>query len=81
MCRHEQYAEGSLVVHPVNSENIPGRTMVIVLDPEWQQNQAVYARIDEGSLLDSSRNFLAGLGNRDSNVVVVEQVLVPNGTL
>ena len=55
--------------------------MVVVLDPEWQQNQAVYVRIDEGSLLDSSGNFLAGLGNRDSNVVVVEQVLVPNGTL
>ena len=79
--RHEQYADGSLEVHPVTSENIPGRTWVVVLDPEWQQNPTVYARIDEGSLLDSSGNFLAGLGNLDFNVVVVEQVLVPDGTV
>ena len=46
--------------------------------PEWQQHQTVYALIDEVSLLDSSG---AGLGNRDSNVVVAGQVIVPHGAV
>ena len=37
--------------------------------------------IDEGSLLDSSGNSRAGLGNMDSYVTVAEQVIVPNGAV
>ena len=44
---------------------------------EWQQNQTLYALIGEGSLLDSGG---AGLGNKDSNVVMEEEVTVPDGT-
>ena len=46
--------------------------------PKWQQNQTVYALIDEVSLMDSSG---AGLGSRDSNVVVAGQVIVPHGAV
>ena len=70
-------ADGRLVVHPVTSEWFPGRIVVVVLAPEWQQNQTVYALMDEGLLLDSSGNSLAGLGNRDTDVVVAEQI--PSG--
>ena len=78
---HGQYADGSLAVHPVTSENIPGRTLVVVLTPELQQDQTVYVLIDAGSVLDSSGNSLAGLVNSDSNFAVAEQVIVPNGTV
>ena len=78
---HGQYADGSLVVHPVTSENIPGRTVIVVLAPEFQQNQTVSALVGERSVLDCSGNSLAGLVNSDSNVAVAEQVVVPNGTV
>ena len=78
---HGQYADGSLVGHPVTSENIPGRTSVVVLAQEWQQDQTVFVLIDEGSVLDSSGNSLAGLVNSDSNFAAAEQVIVPNGTV
>ena len=73
---HGQYADGSLVVHPVISEDIPGRTLVVVLAPELQQDQTVYVLIDAGSVLDSSGNTLAGLVNSDSNFAVAEEVIV-----
>ena len=78
---HGQHADGRLVVHPVTSENIAGRTLVVVLAPKLQKNQTVYALVDEGSVLDSSGNSLAGLVNSDSNVAVAEEVFVPNGTV
>ena len=78
---HGQYADGSLVVHPVTSENIPGRTLVVVLAPELQQDQTVYVLSDAGSVLDSSAQFPRGLVNSDSNFAVAERVLVPNGTV
>ena len=43
-------------VHPVTSENIPGRTLVVVSAPELQKNQPMYVLIDAGSVLDSSGN-------------------------
>ena len=76
--RHGQYADGNLAVHPVTSESLPARTLIVMWASEWQQNQTVYALVDEGSLLDPGG---ASLGNRDSNVVMEGQVTVPGGTV
>ena len=53
---HGQYAEGTLTVHPVTSENIPGRTLVVLLAPKLQQDYTVHVLIGAGSVLDSSGN-------------------------
>ena len=45
---------------------------------EWQQNQMVYALVEEGSLLDSGG---AGLWNKAFNVVMEGQVTVTDGTV
>ena len=76
--RHGQYADGNLAVHPETSEGLPARTLIVMWASEWQQNQTVYALIDEGSLLDPGG---ASLGNRDSNVVMEGQVTVPGGAV
>ena len=77
---HAWTVDGSLAVHPVTSENIPGRTWVVVLAPELQQNQTEYVLIDTGAVLDSSGNSLVGLVDSVSNFAVVEQLFVPKGT-
>ena len=46
-CMHGQYADGSLVVHPVTSKNIPGRTLIVVLAPELQQDQMENVLIEQ----------------------------------
>ena len=69
------------MVRPATSENIPGRTLVVLLALELQQDQTVYVLVDAGSVLDSSGNSLAGTVNSDSNFAVEEQVIVPNGTV
>ena len=76
--RHRQYADVSLVFHPATSESIPVRTLAVMWTPEWQQNRTVHAVIDEGSLLDSGG---AGLGNNDVNVVMEEQITIPDGAV
>ena len=45
---------------------------------EWHQNKTVYALIEEGSLLDPGG---AGLGHRDSSVVMEGRVTVSGGTV
>ena len=64
----------------VTSENIPGRTWVVVLAPELQQNQTVYVPIDTRAVLDSSGNSLVGLVDSDSNFAVADQIIFPKGT-
>ena len=76
--RHGQHADGNLAVRPLTSESLPARTLIVMWASEWQQNQTVYALVDEGSLLDPGG---ASLGNRDSNVVMEGQVTVPGGTV
>ena len=76
--RHGQHADGNLAVRPLTSESLPARTLIVMWVSEWQQNQTVYALVDEGSLLDPGG---ASLGNRDSNVVMEGQVTVPGGTV
>ena len=67
-----QDADGSIAVHPVTSEDIPGRTLIVVWAPELQQSPMVYVLIDAGAVLDSSGNSLVGLVDSDSNFVVTE---------
>ena len=67
-----QDADGSIAVHPVTSEDIPGRTLIVVWAPELQQCPMVYVLIDAGAVLDSSGNSLVGLVDSDSNFVVTE---------
>ena len=69
---------GNLAVHPATSESLPARTLIVMWASEWQQDQTVYVLIDEGLLLDPGG---ASLGNRDSNVVMEGQVIVPGGTV
>ena len=73
-CMHVQNEDGSLAVHPVTSENVPGV-------PELQQKQTVCVLIDAGAVLSSSGNSLVGLVDSDSNFAVAEQVSVPDGTV
>ena len=54
-------ADGSIAIHPVTSEDIPGRTLVVGLAPELQQNQTICVLIDTGAGLDSSGRSLVGL--------------------
>ena len=79
-CAHGQHADRSPTVHPVTSEHIPGRTLVVVLAPDMQQNQTIYVHIDTGAGLDSSGNSLVGLTDMDSNFAVAEKVVDPKGT-
>ena len=44
----------SLAVHPETTENIPWRTLVVVLDQESPPNQIMYVLIDTRAVLDSS---------------------------
>ena len=67
---HGQYADG-LAVHQVTSENISGRTLVVVLDQELYPHQTVYVLIDVGAVLDSSGNCFVGLVESDSNLTLV----------
>ena len=55
-CVPGQDADGSIAVHPVTSEDIPGRTLIVVWALELQQSP----------VLDSSGNSLVGLVNSDS---------------
>ena len=64
--RHGQYADGNLAFHPATSERLPARTLIIMSASEWQQNQTVYALIDEGSLLDPAVQVL-GTGTPTSS--------------
>ena len=73
-------ADGSLAVHPVTSENTPGRPWVVG-PRELEQNQTIYVLIDTGAELDSSDNSPASLADSDSNFAVAEQVVVPKGTV
>ena len=80
-CMPRQDADCSIAVHPVTSEDISGRTLIVVWALELQQNPTEYVLIDGGVLLDSSGNSLVGLVYSDSNFVVTEPVIVPKGTL
>ena len=71
--RHGQHADA---VHPITSESLPARAMIVMWASEWHQNQTVYALIEEGSLLDPGG---AGLGHRDSSVVMEGRVTVSGG--
>ena len=65
-------ADGSVAVHPVTSENIPGRPLVVVLAPELQQNQTIHVLIGTGPGLDSSGSSLVSPVDSDSNSAVAE---------
>ena len=80
-CAHAKYADGSFAVHPVTSENVSWRTLVVVLDQELHPNQTVHILIDARAVRDSSGNPFVGLAGRDVNFVVAEQVIVPNGSV
>ena len=75
------YADGSLAVHPVPSENIPGRPLVVVLGPELPRHQTIYVLIDTGARLDSGCNSLVSRADSDSDVAVAEQAIGPKGTV
>ena len=64
-------------IHPVTSENVSWRTLVVVLDQELHPNQSGQAR----AVRDSSGNPFVGLAGSDVNLAVAEQVIVPNGTV
>ena len=76
--RHE---DSSLAVHPVPSENIPGRPLVVVLGPGLQQRQTKNVLIDTGARLDSGGNSFVSLADSDPNFAVTEQGIVPTGTV
>ena len=76
---HED-ADGRIAVHPVTTEDIPVRTLVVGLAPELQQNQTIHALIVAGAGLDSSDTSLVGLTDSDSNFAVAEQVIDPTGS-
>ena len=78
---HAEYVDGSLAVHPVISENVSWRTLVVVLDQELHPNQTVYILIDARAALDSSVKLFVGLAGSDFNFSVAEQVVVPNDTM
>ena len=63
----------------VTSEDILGRTLIVVWASELQQNPMVYVLIAE-AVLDSSGNPLVGLVGSDSNFVMTEPGVVPKGT-
>ena len=65
-----QDADGSIAVHPVTSEDIPGRTLVVGLAPELQQNQPMYVLIDTGGGVDSGSNSLRSLADNDPSFAV-----------
>ena len=78
---HGRCADRSLAVHPVPSENIPGRPLVVGLGQELQQHQTIYVLIDTGARLDSGGNSFVSLADSDSNFAVAEQVIDPKGTV
>ena len=80
-CAHAEYADGSFAVHPVTSENVSWRTLVVVMDQELHPNRTVYILIDARAVLDSCGNPFVVLAGRDVNFAVTEQVIVPNGTV
>ena len=78
---HAEYVDGSFAVHPVISENVSWRTLVVVLDQELHPNQTVYVLIDARAALDSSVKLFVGLAGSDFNFSVAEQVVVPDDTM
>ena len=80
-CAHADYADGSIAVHPVISENFSWRTLVVLLDQELHPNQTVYVLIDARAVLDSSGKPFLGLVGSDFSFAVAEQVIVPNNTI
>ena len=80
-CAHAEYADGSFAVHPVTSENVLVRTLVVEMDQELHPNQIVYVLIDARAVLDSTGKPFVGLAGSDFNFAVAEQVIVPNGTV
>ena len=75
-CAHAENADGSFAVHPVTSENVSWRFLVVVSDQELHPNQIEYILIDARTVLDSSGNPFVGLAGRDVNFAVAEQVIV-----
>ena len=78
---HAEYANGSCAVHPVTSENVSWRILVVVLDQELHPNQTVYILIEATAVLDSSGNPFMGFAGSDVTFAVAEQVIFPNGTV
>ena len=76
--RMQSTPDGNFTVHPVSSENVSWRTLVVVLDQELHPNQTVYVLIDARAVLDSSGKPFVGLAGIDFNLAVAEQVVVPN---
>ena len=64
-CAHAEYADASFAVHPLTSENVSWRTVVVLLDQEFHPNQTVYILIDARAVLDSSGSSFEGLAGRD----------------
>ena len=80
-CAQAQHADGSFAVHPATSENVSWRTLVLVLDQEVHPNLTVDVLVDARATLDSSGKPFVGLTGSDFNFAVMEQVIVPNGTV
>ena len=81
LCTNSVAADGSFAVHPVISENVSWRTLVVVLDQELHPNQTVYVLFDARAVLDSSGKPFVNLAGSDFKFAVAEQVIVPNGTV
>ena len=80
-CADAEYADGSFAVHPVISENVSRRMLVVLLDQELHPNQNVYVLTDARAVLDSSGKPFVGLAASDINCAVAEQVIIPNDTV
>ena len=68
--------DNSLAVHPVPSENIPGRPLVVVMGLELQQHHTKNVLVDTGARLDYGGNSLVSLADSDFNFAVAEEVFV-----
>ena len=64
-CAHAEYADDSFAVHPLISENVSWRSLVVVLDQELHPKQIVYVLFDARGVLESSGKPFVGLAGSD----------------